>query len=145
MGNILGKIKEAIGLDEDVEVNDNMEGTESSNSINRTKSGKVVNINSAASTKILLSKPKTYEDAKEISEAIKEKKIVIVNTIALDAKVAQRLVDFISGACFVLDATVQEVQSRIYLLSPNTTEIQSDGKDELESKTFFNWVEANNE
>lgn len=140
MANVLKKIKELIGLEEGEEnATLNFSDEEAVSLLDDTKArnGKVVNISSAKTTKILISRPKNYESAKEIAEAIKSKKIVVVNTIGLDVQVAQRLVDFISGACFVLNAEVQELEQRIYLLSPNNTEVISDTKNELVNKSFF--------
>lgn len=138
MNGVVGKIKELIGFEDNEDAVETVE-TVDNNAYSKTKTGKVINMNDTSLTKVLLSKPKNYDDAKEISEAIKDKKIVLVNTIGLDAKVAQRLVDFISGACYVLDASVQEVESRIYLLSPNNTEVISEFRGEMSDKSYFNW------
>ena len=83
--------------------------------------------------------PYSYDEAREIAEAIKNRKIVVVNTTAMETKVAQRLVDFISGACCVLGAQLQEVEQRVYLLSPSNVEVSNELRTEISSKALFNW------
>lgn len=148
MSNMFGKFKDIIGLgdyDDDfegLETVGNDEDNDSVESIMPTqsnKSGKVVNIHSAATAKVMVTKPANYDDAREIAEAIKSRKIVLVNATGLETKVAQRLVDFISGSCYVLGAQLQEIEQRVYLLSPSNVEVTSELKNELSSKALFNW------
>ncbi|MBU3102875.1 cell division protein SepF [Clostridium gasigenes] len=148
MANMFGKFKDIIGLgeyEEDfddvdaVENDDNIDPVETMIQSQSTKGNKVVNIHSAATAKVMVTKPTNYDDAREISEAIKGRKIVVVNATGLETKVAQRLVDFISGSCYVLGAQLQEIEQRVYLLSPSNVEVTSELKNELSSKALFNW------
>lgn len=100
---------------------------------------KVVNIHSAATAKVMVLKPSTFDEAKDISDAIKSRKIVVVNATTLETKAAQRLVDFISGSCFVLGATIKEIEHRVYLLSPSNVQVTEELKNELSTKAIFNW------
>ncbi|MEQ8199778.1 MAG: cell division protein SepF, partial [Clostridiaceae bacterium] len=72
-------------------------------------------------------------------EALKSRKIVVINISALDLKVAQRLLDFVSGACFALAGELQEVERNVYILSPSNVEVTNELKSELSSKGIFNW------
>lgn len=148
MANMFGKFKDIIGLGdyeddfEDIESTDENEAIDSVETIiqSQTKGSKVVNIHSAATAKVMVTKPTNYDDAREIAEAIKSRKIVLVNTNGLETKIAQRLVDFISGSCFVLGAQLQEIEQRVYLLSPSNVEVTNELKNELSSKALFNWT-----
>ena len=119
------KFKEIIGggdYDEDFDDIDEVEEEEEEVEevepiISKQRGNKVVNIHNSASAKVMVVKPASYDEAREIAEAIKNRKIVVVNTTAMETKIAQRLVDFISGACCVLGAQLQEVEQRVYLLS----------------------------
>ena len=147
MGNMFGKFREIIGMgdydDEFDEIEDSMEegGIEEDIEpiISKQKGNKVVNIHSASTAKVMVTKPNDYDDAREIADAIKARKIVLVNATTLETKVAQRLVDFISGSCYVLGATLQEIENRVYLLSPSNVEVTNELKNELSSKALFNW------
>lgn len=147
MGNMFGKFKEIIGLGEYEDDFDDLEETEVEEEvqeeiepiISKQKGNKVVNIHTASTAKVMVTKPLNYDDAREIADAIKARKIVLVNATTLETKVAQRLVDFISGSCYVLGATLQEIEQRVYLLSPSNVEVTNELKNELSSKALFNW------
>ena len=147
MSNMFGKFKEIIGLgeydDDDFEdleeVEEEEEVEEVEPIISKQRGNKVVNIHNSACAKVMVVKPGSYDEAREISDAIKNRKIVVVNTTAMETKTAQRLVDFISGACCVLGAQLQEVEQRVYLLSPSNVEVSNELRSEISSKALFNW------
>ncbi|MBE6047525.1 MAG: DUF552 domain-containing protein [Clostridium sp.] len=103
------------------------------------KNGKVVNIHTAVSPKVTVVKPLAYEEATEISDALKSRRIVVVNTTALENRIAQRLLDFISGSCYALGGELQEIERGVYLLAPSNVEVSNELKSELGSKAMFNW------
>ncbi|ASW42661.1 cell division protein SepF [Clostridium isatidis] len=148
MANVFGKFREMIGMGDDYEEDFNeFDDTvleeeyeeEIEPIISKQKGNKVVNIHTTATTKVMITKPNNYDDAREIADAIKARKIVLVNATTLETKIAQRLVDFISGSCYVLGATLQEIEQRVYLLSPSNVEVTNELKNELSSKALFNW------
>ena len=147
MGNMFEKFKGIIGLGEYEDEFDDLEETEIEEEIqeeiepiiSKQKGNKVVNIHTASTAKVMVTKPTNYDDAREIADAIKARKIVLINASTLETKVAQRLVDFISGSCYVLGATLQEIEQRVYLLSPSNVEVTNELKNELSSKALFNW------
>lgn len=148
MTKVLSKFKEIIGLSEEEDfedyeenevVEEEYEQEELEPVIQKQKGNKVVNIHSSATAKVMITKPQDYENARDISEALKNRKIVLVNASALETKIAQRLVDFISGACYVLNAELQEIEHRVYLLTPSNVEVTNELKNELSSKALFSW------
>ena len=107
--------------------------------LSNKKNNKVVNIHTASSAKVTIKKPTVYDDATEICEALKSRKIVVINTSALETRIAQRLLDFVSGACFALAGELQEIERGVYILSPSNVEVTNELKSELSSKGMFNW------
>ena len=84
------------------------------------------------------------EEVEEVEPIISKQrgnKVVNIHNSAsaMETKVAQRLVDFISGACCVLGAQLQEVEQRVYLLSPSNVEVSNELRTEISSKALFNW------
>lgn len=143
---MFNKFKEIIGLaEEDFEDYEEQEQFEEEEEeevepvIKTHKGNKVVNIHSNPTPKIMITKPQDYDDAREISDALKNRKIVLVNATALETKIAQRLVDFVSGSCYVLGAQLQEIEHRVYLISPSNVEVTNELKSELSTKALFNW------
>ena len=128
MSNMFGKFKEIMGFGDYEDEFDDLEETEVEEEleeeiepiISKQKGNKVVNIHTASTAKVMVTKPTNYDDARE-------------------TKIAQRLVDFISGSCYVLGATLQEIEQRVYLLSPSNVEVTNELKNELSSKALFNW------
>lgn len=148
MSNVLSKVKSLLGF-EDYEEYDEFEEEEYENEakddedmepvITNKKNSKVVNIHTSSATKVTITKPVDYEEATEICEALKNRRIVLVNTTVLELKIAQRLLDFISGSCYALGGELQQIEKGVYLLSPSNVEVTNELKNELSSKALFNW------
>jgi len=103
------------------------------------RQSKVVNIHTSTSTKVVIIKPDDFDEATTISDNLKSRKIVVVNTTALDPKVGQRLLDFVGGVCYALGGDLQQIEKGVYIMSPSNIEVNNDLKNELSSKGIFNW------
>ncbi|ERI91295.1 hypothetical protein HMPREF1982_03254 [Clostridiales bacterium oral taxon 876 str. F0540] len=150
-GKMMNKVMGFLGLEEDVDFDENEEREEVAADVeenevesifttNRKQSNKVVNIHTAASAKVVIIKPNDYDEAANICDNLKNRKIVVVNTTSLESKVAQRLLDFIGGACYALSGELQQVEKGVYILSPSNVEVSNDLKNELTSKGILNWT-----
>lgn len=147
MSNVLGKVKSILGLGEYDEEYDDFEDEELDEVeedtiepvIQNKRNNKVVNIHSTSSAKVSIVKPSTYDEATEICDALKNRRIVVINTSGLENKLAQRLLDFVSGACYALGGELQEIEKGVYLLSPSNVEVTSELRNEISSKALFNW------
>jgi len=148
MGNVLSKVKSLLGFDDYAEYEDEdyeeyeKEMTDDDDGepvITNKKNSKVVNIHTSSAAKVTITKPVDYEEATEICEALKNRRIVLVNTTVLELKIAQRLLDFISGSCYALGGELQQIEKGVYLLSPSNVEVTNELKNELSSKALFNW------
>ncbi len=147
--NVLSKVKSLLGFEdyedyedyEDEEYESEVREEEESIEpvITNKKNNKVVNIHTSTSVKVTITKPVDYEEATEICEALKNRRIVLVNTTVLELKIAQRLLDFISGSCYALGGELQHIEKGVYLLSPSNVEVTNELKNELSSKALFNW------
>lgn len=103
------------------------------------KNNKVVNIHTSTSAKVTITKPTVYDEAQDICDAVKTRRIVLINTTALEIRTAQRLLDFVSGCCYALGGELQEIEKGVYILSPSNVEVTNELKTELNSKVLFNW------
>lgn len=148
MSKILSKVKSLLGFEdyEDYEDYEDEEYENQSNEeeeiepvITNKKNSKVVNIHTSSTAKVTITKPVDYEEATEICEALKNRRIVLVNTTVLELKIAQRLLDFISGSCYALGGELQQIEKGVYILSPSNVEVTNELKNELSSKAVFNW------
>jgi len=151
MSSVMAKVKSIFGFGEyDEEYddfdefdgdseNDMMEDENIEPVIQNRKNNKVVNIHTSSSAKVTIVKPLAYDEATEICEALKNRRIVVINTSSLEMKIAQRLLDFISGSCYALSGELQEIEKGVYLLSPSNVEVTNELKNEISSKALFNW------
>lgn len=149
---MINKMMGFLGLEEDVEIEERDEQEEQTKdtenkevesiftSNKKQSTSKVVNIHSAASAKVVIIKPNDYEEAANISDNLRNRKIVVVNTTSLEPRIAQRLLDFIGGACYALGGELQQVEKGVYILSPSNVEVSNDLKNELSSRGILSWT-----
>ena len=108
----------------------------------RNMQSKIIPMNSSmSSSKMVITQPKCYEDVQEIGGYLKERRAVIINLESVNREVANKILDFLSGATFIVDGTVQKVSNCIYLMTPKNIEIQNDSeKDAYKQKVSFSWL-----
>ena len=64
-----------------------------------------------------------YEMTGEVSAYIKNKKPIIVNMKNLTPGEVQRAVDYLTGACYALNGTVECITEQIYIFAPESVNI----------------------
>lgn len=146
-GKVLNKVMGILGLEDDIDELEEKENEEENENTEEyepiiqssKKPGKVVSIHTASTAKVVIVKPITYDEVVDICDNLKSRKIIVVNSISLEPKIAQRLLDFISGATYALGGSLEEVEKGIYIVSPSNVEVDSELKNELSTKGIFNW------
>ncbi len=78
-------------------------------------------------------KPTSVDDAREITETLLSGSTVILNLEGLDLEVAQRIIDFTSGATFAINGNLQKISNYIFLVTPTNVGISGDLTDLLNS------------
>lgn len=71
-------------------------------------------------------KPASMEDTREIADTLVDNSTVILNLEGIDVELAQRIIDFTSGACYALGGSLQKVSSYIFILGPYNVDITGD-------------------
>ncbi|MCI8557353.1 MAG: cell division protein SepF [Lachnospiraceae bacterium] len=74
-------------------------------------------------------KPTSFDDCREIGETLLSNRTVVLNFEGLDVDVAQRIIDFTSGACFAIGGNLQKVSGSIFLATPRNVDISGDLQD----------------
>lgn len=150
-GGVFNKIMNFIGLEEnlieeDIEQEEYktdkkyQEELEEPYFQSRQKKGKIVNIHTASNIKVVVYQPLTYEDTQTIIDNLRSRKPVIINLDALDIELAQRVLDFISGAVYALDGSIQKVAKGIFVVAPSNVDISGNIPEELKGKSFYTLV-----
>lgn len=148
---IMSKVWNLFGMDqaendelEDEDVYDydyDEEPAEEKKSFIKKNNSKVVSMPQNQSIRMVISQPTTFEQSEEICGFLKEKKSVIVNLEYVNKDVARRIVDFISGGVYALDAHIQKVSNSIFLIAPINYEITNEmAREEIKNKLSVSWL-----
>ncbi len=87
--------------------------------------------NSGISMEVCVIKPNTVEDAREITETLLSGRTVILNLEGMDLEIAQRIIDFTSGATYAISGNLQKISNYIFLVTPTNVDISGDLQDLL--------------
>ncbi len=149
MANILNKMLDFVGW-ETQEVQDEPYDEEEMDEVgpkneNRAPAlkknhGKVLNLNSSATTKVVVVTPQNINDAKDICDHLRANRSIVMNVENIETQIAQRIVDFLSGAVYSLDGNIQKVSNGIFLAAPNSVDILGEIKDDIHNKGAFPWA-----
>lgn len=91
----------------------------------RKQSGKnnVVSLHSQKNAKVVLTEPRTYDEAQEIADQLKSRRSVIVNLQRVRRDQAIRIVDFLSGTVYALGGHISKLGPDIFLCTPDSVEV----------------------
>lgn len=91
----------------------------------RQQPAKVVDFRPTQGQQVVIMQPADIESAQQACDHIRAGKTVICNIEKVDPKIAQRVIDFITGSAYALDGKVMPVSSVIFVVAPrNTTLIE---------------------
>ena len=100
---------------------------------------KVVNMPDTSKVRLLIYKPLSYEDTQNIIDNLKEKKSIVVNLDELDVDVAQRILDFISGAVYALNGNIRKAARNIFVVAPFNVDVTTSGAQAVSEEDNFKY------
>ncbi len=110
---------------------------QASRSVSRASGGKVVNMQDKnGGMEVCVIKPTNVEDGSEIAETLLSGRAVVLNLEGLDVKLAQRIIDFTSGACYSIHGNLQKISNYIFIVTPRSIDISGDFQNLLSSGEF---------
>lgn len=68
---------------------------------------------------VAIIRPKVFEDSRIIADSIKERKVVTFSLEFLEFEVGQRVIDFVSGAAYAMEAHLSKVTDKVLTSIPN--------------------------
>ena len=99
---------------------------------------KVVSLSSQNKvTRLVVYEPKSFDDVQSIVNQLKNKRPVILNLEETDKGIARRITDFVGGAVYALEGSVQKVSSSIMLFTPLNVEVSFPLRTETRNEQFF--------
>ncbi|REK76262.1 cell division protein SepF [Paenibacillus paeoniae] len=103
-----------------------------------TSSNNVVSIHSQKNVRVVLSEPRSYDEAQEIADHLRSRRAVIVNLQRVRSDLALRIVDFLSGTVYALSGSISKLGPNIFLCTPDTVEIQGAITEMLAEENDYN-------
>ena len=103
----------------------------------RSRRGKIVSLNQNVPVNLVVVKPEMFDEARDVATHLKDRKTVVMNLENVDLDVARRIVDFISGSVFALDANIRKVSNGIFVIAPNNVGIMGDFKEDFKKASFL--------
>lgn len=103
--------------------------------------GNVVSLNQPGSDrKVIIRSPQNILEIKELVDHLRARSTVIMNVEKTEPALAQRMVDFLSGAVYCIDGDMEKLSSSVIIAVPNGVDITADLRDDIRSKGVFSWV-----
>lgn len=99
-----------------------------------SRSPKVVPMKRAMEVSMI--KPTSIEDAREICDYLLAGKAVVLNMEGIHTEIAQRIIDFTSGATYSMNGNLQKISNYIFIATPESVELSGDFQDLLNSGTL---------
>lgn len=98
--------------------------------------GKLLSLTNAnnKTVKLIVVEPLEFEDVQTLVEHLKNKRAVILNLEETDKAIARRIVDFLGGAIYALEGTMQKISGSIFLFTPAHIEVSVPVKPEIREK-----------
>ncbi len=73
--------------------------------------------------KMLLMEPKSIDECKVLVDNLKGRRPVIVNLERIETETANKIFNFLNGAVYALNGTVQKVSNNIFIFAPENVDI----------------------
>jgi cell division inhibitor SepF len=127
---VMNKLMNFLGLQEEEEVLERERYEEyghdqdGNGSDQRKNKGNIVSIHTQKNVRLILSEPRSYEEAQQIADHLRSRRPVIINLQRVRPDQAVRIVDFISGTVYALNGNIAKIGPNIFMCTPDSVEIQ---------------------
>lgn len=71
-------------------------------------------------------KPTGVDDSREIIDTLLSNRTVLLNMEGLDVDIAQRILDYASGATYAIDGNLQKISHYIFIITPASVDVSGD-------------------
>jgi cell division inhibitor SepF len=89
----------------------------------RPKRSALVSLPGGRSMRVVVAEPRSFEEVQPIADQLKERRPVVINLESVDKETGQKFLNFLLGAIYALDGTMQRVSSSIFVFAPSNVEI----------------------
>lgn len=138
---MMDKVKDFIGiteLDEDYEEEEVAENQSKPERMETyTRKNNVIKVHSNADMKVFICEPTKYEECTKAVDEIKNRKVVVLNIEGMELEDQKQVFEFIKGAVYALEASIQKISNGIFVLAPSNVQIDGRLSDRYERNYFY--------
>lgn len=143
---MMDKMKDFIGItdydDDDDDYEDDAPaettGRQSERVETYSKKNNVIKVHSNTDMKVSICEPEKYEDCTKAVDEIKNRKIVVLNIEGMELEDQKQIFEFIKGAVYSLEASIQKVSKGIFVIAPSNVQIDGRLGERFERNFFYN-------
>lgn len=93
------------------------------------------NENYRGKSEVYVIKPQEISESQTVTDFLKSGKTIVINMEGLELAPAQRIIDFIGGACYALNGSLQAISANIFIAAPDSIEVSGDLREEILNDT----------
>ncbi|NTW70629.1 MAG: cell division protein SepF [Eubacteriaceae bacterium] len=140
-----GKVKNLLGLEieeeyeEEIEEQEEKTEDDEQKSLFNKKPKKEKLAVSKNNSQVLVVEPEFFNDAPVICDNLKNNKTVVVNLENADFEDGRKIFDFLNGAVYALDGTIQKISENVFILAPSTVDVITEELEPDNTKEFLDW------
>lgn len=94
-------------------------------------SNKVIPLSGNRSSEVYVIKPQEFNESQIVADFLNDGKTIVINMEGIEVTAAQRIIDFISGACYAVNGDLKAISNNIFIATPETIEVSGDLREEI--------------
>ncbi|HBD63697.1 MAG TPA: cell division protein SepF [Clostridiales bacterium] len=102
-----------------------------------TRKNNVIKVHSNTDMKVFICEPTKYEDCTKAVDELKNRKVVVLNIEGMELEDQKQVFEFIKGAVYALEASIQKISNGIFVLAPCNVQIDGRLSDRYERNYFY--------
>lgn len=145
---MMDKVKDFIGMsefedeeedyEEEIKSDGRMDNKNSEKIETFSRKNNVIKVHSNSDMKVFICEPQKYEDCTKAVDEFKNRKVVVLNIEGLELEDQKQIFEFVKGAVYSLEASIQKVSSGIFVIAPNNVQIDGRLGERFERNYFYN-------
>jgi len=104
-------------------------GTKPSEAVKSVPIERRISVASTNAFKLVLIEPKSFDECPKLVDGLKGRRPVIINLEKIETETAKKIFDFLSGATYALNGSVQKIANNIFIFAPESVDIAANQED----------------
>lgn len=88
-----------------------------------------ISVASTNAFKLVLIEPKSFDECPKLVDGLKGRRPIIINLEKIETETAKKIFDFLSGATYALNGSVQKIANNIFIFAPESVDITASQED----------------